>query len=135
MQTGVLRTPNTGTALDILSYTVPANGLRLFYWDVNVFSTEAIVASVQVFVNGACVGEYGYLSMNREQSIFRSSASCMGVIPISGFGDWGLKLNHGDRVEVMGHAYLDYGQAVGVQMACDETAEIGVEPSYALGMG
>jgi hypothetical protein len=129
MQTGALRTPATGTALDILSYTVPANGLRLFYWDVNVFVSETIVASVQVLVNGACVGEYGYLCVNREQTVFRSSASCMGVIPISGFGDWGMKLNHGDRIQVLGHAYLDYGQAVGVQMACDETAEIGVEPA------
>ena len=134
MQTGMFCTPDTGTALDILSYTVPANGLRLFYWDVNVFSTEVIVASVQVFVNGSCVGEYGYLSANREQTVFRSSATCMGVIPVSGFGDWGMKLNHGDRVEVLGHAYLDYGQAVGVQMACDEMAEIGVEPACLIGV-
>jgi len=30
---------------------------------------------------------------------------------------------------------LDFGQAAAVQMACDEMAEIGVEPTYALGMG
>ena len=133
LRIGTLRSPASGAALDILSYTVPANGFRLMSWDVKGMYAEPWNATIQVYLNGACIAEFGYLGFHGETTVFGPQGH-HGVINLLK-GGWGIKLNHGDRVEVWAHAQLDFGQAAAVQMACDEMAEIGVEPTYTLGMG
>lgn len=134
IQRGVLRTPPRGTATDILSYTVPANGLRLFWFDVMAWSAEALGPSVQVFINGALVLEAGYVSLMREQTCFNSGDQGRGCWSIGGLGSWGLQLRHGDRVLMLGHAYLDWGQAVGVQLPSMEEAMVTAEAVYQAGV-
>jgi hypothetical protein len=123
MQKGVIFSPEPGAARDILSYTVPANGFRLFSARVDAWISEPVCASVQVFVNGACVIEAAYLSFDGERTVFGAGNPGLGVFPIMGPGAWGMKLSHGDRVDVLGHAFLDYGQELGVQMAAMSTTE------------
>jgi len=132
LQIGVLRSPASGTALDILSYTVPAQGFRLMSWDVKAAYTEPWCATVQVYVNGSCIAELGYLTCPGETTVFAPQGH-YGVINLLK-GGWGIKLNHGDRIEVWAHALLDFGQAAVVQMAFDETAEIGIEPACLIGV-
>ena len=133
LRIGVLRSPAGGVAQDILSYTVPADGFRLMSWDVTGMYADPWCATVQIYINGACIVELGYLGFYGERTVFAGRGH-HGVINLLK-GGWGIKLNHGDRVEVWAHAQLDFGQAAAVQMACEEMAEIGVEPTYALGMG
>lgn len=132
MQTGVLRTPATGSVVDILSFTVGANGFRLFSWGVQCWITEPFCASVQLYINSACVHEFGYLTFDGEKTTFGSGPN-NGVLALLGMG-WGVKLNHGDHVEVLGHAWLDYGQAAGVHLAMREESELGQSPSYVMGV-
>ena len=132
LRIGTLRSPASGAALDILSYTAPAQGFRLMSWDVKGYYTEPWCATVQVYINGSCITELGYLTFHGETTTFAPQGH-YGVINLLK-GGWGIKLNHGDRVEVWAHALLDFGQAATVQMACNETSEIGVQPNYLIGV-
>ena len=132
LRIGTLRSPATEVAQDIISYTVPANGFRLMSWDVKGIFADPWCATVQIYINGSCIAELGYLTFPGEATVFGPQMH-NGVINLLK-GGWGIKLNHGDRVEVWAHALLDFGQAAAVQMACDETAEIGVEPTCLIGV-
>lgn len=132
LQIGALRTPLSGTPLDVLSYTVVAGDFTLLSWEIDVFAVNPTIATVQVFLNGACVVELGYLTFDMEHCVFNPNVSS-GALNLLG-GAWGLKLNHGDRIEVFGHAELDYGQAVGAQIACNQVSETGVQPAFLVGV-
>jgi len=132
LQIGSLRSPNTGSAVDILSYTAPANGFRLMSWDVKGYYVEPWCATVQLYINGSCVCELGYLGFHGETTVFGPQSHNGNINLLK--GSWGVELNQGDRVEVWAHALLDFGQSAVAQMAYDETGYVGSQPNLLIGV-
>ncbi len=121
-----LRPKETTARQVILTYTVPANGFRLFSWDLQAWNIEPVIAGLELFLNGALILETGPLGQSSQSPVFGgSSCGARGMVGGLALPLGGLVLNHGDRLELLGHALMDVDQVVGWQVLGTETTEGG----------
>lgn len=93
------------TALDatinVLAYSVPANGFRMLGWMVDVNQSDVVLGNMNVYLDDVCVLETGYIT----QTSHRGEPKPVIVLPLDG-----IELEALSTVRVTAMPWLDLGQ-------------------------